>query len=140
MLYRLLLAFTTGLVAWMLVGCATTQSESPPTERIGQRAIERYQAMIGLDFRKAYGYITPAYREKMSYDNHLKAHPPLAKYIDAKLVAVNCISSEACDVDIEYTTGPAKVGIKGAVPWKSTRVITERWVLVDGEWWYYIRR
>ncbi|MBN9425506.1 MAG: hypothetical protein J0H09_03265 [Burkholderiales bacterium] len=108
-------------------------------ERIGQRAIERYQAMIGLDFRKAYGYITPAYREKMSYENHLRARPPLAKYLDAKLLKVDCVSNEACDVDIEFTTDAVK-GIKGAVPWKVTRVITERWVLVDGQWWYYLRR
>ncbi|MGD9943730.1 MAG: hypothetical protein AB7L76_21355 [Burkholderiaceae bacterium] len=125
----------------VLAGCATTAGGGggDPAEVVKRRAEERYQAMIDKNFRKAYEYLSPAYRQSMPFISHHSAHRPLATYVSAKVLSVQCPSDSACDVEIEVgyrDVDGLRFKPKGTV----TSVYPERWVKVDGQWWLHFRR
>jgi len=111
----------------------------PPEEQVKQRAEARYEALLAGDAKKAYGFLTPAKREALNYENYLRTHPQRLNIKSAKVLKVACQTPDACqaEVEIEYNYEP---GFKGYVPGQMQMVKPEKWVRVDNQWWLFIKK
>lgn len=123
------------IAATVLSACATLSS--PPEERVGERVRARYAALIADDYQGAHKFYTPAFRKSWTYRELLLVRPPVVKYVKANLVSVKCATEDVCDVGVEVVYRTAG-GIRG-IPdgFESSRYNDEKWIRVDGEWWFY---
>lgn len=103
-----------------------------PEEEAGRRALERWQALIQGDFEKAYGYLSPGYREVTSFTIYRSHIGEAVRWKDATLEGISCADT-VCDVTItvnyQYTAPP--VG-----EYKGEKFLKEKWVRVDDKWWF----
>ena len=111
----------------------------PPEEQVKKRVEARYAALLAGDSKKAYEFLTPAKREALSYENYIRTHPQRLNLKSAKVLKVTCQTPDACqaEVEIEYSYQP---GFKGHVPGQMQMVKPEKWVRVDGQWWFFIKK
>ncbi|MDD2987860.1 MAG: hypothetical protein PHI64_02770 [Zoogloea sp.] len=123
------------IAATLLSACATLSRA--PDEQVGERVRARYAALIAADYQEAHKFYTPAFRKSWTYRELILMRPPVVKYVKASLASVKCSSEDACDVGVEVTYRTAG-GIRG-VPegFESSRYNEEKWIRVDGEWWFY---
>lgn len=118
----------------LLAGCSTVPAK--PEEAVAQRAQARYDALIAKDYKKAYAYFTPAFREANVYESWIRSRPPRADFLSARVLKVECHSADACAVDME-TSYESPRGVRAAPKGSIERVTPERWVRVDGQWWLF---
>lgn len=123
----------------LLGGCATMGGGSSATDQVTRRVEARYAALVAKDYRKAYEFLTPAYRQGMPFISHQSAHRPLATYVSAKVLSVACVSDTACDAEIEIAYTDVE-GVRFKPKGVVTSVHPERWVKIDGQWWLHFRR
>lgn len=119
------------LLALCIIGLSSCGSP-PPEEQVGQRALERWQALIQGDFKKAYGYLSPGYRAVTSFPIYHSHIGGAVRWKEATLKEVSCADT-VCDVIVtiryQYTAQP--VG-----EYKGERPLKETWVRVDNKWWF----
>ena len=118
----------------LLSACATSTSVSPES-LIEERANARWEAFFSGDLAGAYEYLSPAYRTSVSslqYQRSVllkKVVWTSAEYIDSACQESTC--------KVRYEVGYA---ISGAIPgvksFRSTQIIQESWVLIDGQWYF----
>lgn len=142
-----MLARVQGLFAVLLVvlvaACSEPQEGSSElaaaqAETLVQRATERWQARIAHDWGKAWEYETPAYREVFPKHLYVKKFSYTA---DWELTGVEVTNYDppaaVASVVVRVMSRPSKQTTAaakaiGTMP----RELRERWILVDGEWWY----
>lgn len=124
------------LCAAALAACSVNGAPPDDEAVITERAEARYVALAELRFRDAYAFFTPSFRERYDYDTWLRARAPRARIKSGKVVQVECLSAEACNVEVE-SVYENPTGIKGAPKGEIARVVAERWVNIDGQWWLY---
>lgn len=129
---RVLMGFVLPLS--LLTACATTPHSRE--DEVAQRAQARFDALVARDYKAAYGFFTPSFREKFAYDDYIRARPPRAVFVSSRVVKVDCISEAACDVEMENSY-KSPTGVKGAPKGEITRVTSERWVKTEGLWWLF---
>lgn len=114
----------------------TTVSRTPEQAAVAARSMARMKKMIAGDTKAVYGFLPPATRKSMSYKQFMDSHRLWVKVKHVKLMKVRCSSATNCHVDMQWTflddPGPKGVNV-GEV----TAVFGERWIKVDGQWWYY---
>ena len=121
-----------------LAGCASAPPAKPEVA-VAERAQARYDALIAKNYKAAYEFLSPAYRARFNFENHLRARPIITTYTAAKVLSVECESDAACKTQIEVTSKGLRVPAGRGMPnWPITSVETEQWVRVDGQWWRYI--
>jgi hypothetical protein len=118
----------------LLAGCATTDTQ-PPAQGVKERAMARWDALLGGDLAAAYEYLTPALRSSVSpiaYQRSIllqKVQWTGAKYI-----------GESCEETVCKVTLSIDFVVRGALPgvrsFKDSDEIEETWLLVDGDWYY----
>ena len=105
-------------------------------ERVARRAQERMTALIDMDWKKAYEFLSPARRKVLSYRSFAGRMGHSAIVRDAaKVRSVEC-ADEVCDVkiDLVYTyVGGVVDALQGQ---QMDSVVEEKWVYMDGNWWY----
>lgn len=110
-------------------------TQSTKEQIVSQRALERWQAMIAMDWEKAYGYFSQGSRELKSlavFTNHMQTAPMLRKSVAVK--KVQC-EEEVCDVSIELTY--IYMGSMDAMRGQETAsILKEKWLFLDNNWWY----
>jgi len=121
----------------LLGGCATVPDK--PEDAVAQRAQARYEALIAKDYKKAYAYFTPAFREANAYESWIRSRPPRAAFLAARVLKVECPTQDACSVEME-TSYESPRGVRAAPKGPVERVTPERWVQVDGQWWLFQTR
>jgi len=127
-----------GLLALaLLAGCASVPQA--PEEAVAKRAQARYDALIAKDYKEAYTYFTPAFRDANSYDSWIRSRPPRAAFLSARVLKVECPTQDACSVEME-TSYESPRGVRAAPKGPVERVTPERWVQVDGQWWLFQAR
>ena len=103
---------------------------------VAARSNARMAKMIAGDTKAVYGFLPPATRKSMTYGQYMNSHRLWLKVKQAKAVKIKCASATSCRVDMQWTfddnPGPQGVNV-GEV----TAVFPERWVKVNGQWWYY---
>ena len=119
------------------LGACATAGESPANreQRVAQRADQYWQAVVKNDYKAIYGLMTPGYRERFSYEQHIiKNSKPIARFLSAKVDKVACATADACTATIQVTMDK----IQG-VRWQGTDSTSfdDKWILVDGDWWRF---
>ena len=125
-----------------LVACGDSEPdqtlEKPDMTRLEQRVEQRWQARINRDWGKAWEYTTPNYRgifPKRLYINKF------SYAVDWELTGVEVVTYDAraavASVAVRVMSSPTKQTSAasrsiGTVP----VTFTERWLYVDGDWWY----
>ena len=131
------------------VGCSENDNNSEKTlsdvanetrltkeELLQRRAKERMDALISMDWKKAYSYLSPARRKIFPYpvfEKRMNISAILRK--SASVEKINC-ESDACDVSLRLT----HVYIGGVVDamqgQENTSIVHEKWVFDQGNWWF----
>lgn len=121
----------------LLAACAGTPPAPPktPEEALRERVTAYYQALIAKDYKGAYAFFTPGYRATWSATDHYQIHPIIGAYLDAEVLAVDCVSDAACDVTVHtrfrFNDNVAPLGGQ-ELPMDTKH----RWLKVEGDWYY----
>ncbi|PIE40565.1 MAG: hypothetical protein CSA51_00115 [Gammaproteobacteria bacterium] len=108
--------------------------------RLVERVEQRWQAQAAKDWDKAWEFTTPNYRSvfpKELYRNNFSFD------VDWELTGVDVLNYDAqaavASVAARVMSSPSRhrqsASKLGTVP----SVIREKWLLIDGEWWYSVR-
>ena len=128
--YLVLLAV---LIVATVGGYALWQSTITVEERVGQRAVERWQALMAGDFKKAYSYLGPGYRSATPYAVYeARLNSGMVKWGKAGLKSVKC-EPELCTVGMEVEYHPTA---KGFEAYQLQKIMVEKWVKGNGQWWH----
>ena len=133
-LYRTFVAV--GLVsAALLSGCATSSVSTSLSaeQQVTQRAQERWNHLLKLEFAKAYAYLSPAERAVTSEENYVQRFGRGVSWVSAKAAPASCETAERCSVVVNLETQVVARGFKD--PIKTTP--SEIWVLENGQWWFH---
>jgi hypothetical protein len=118
----------------MLVACAGT-STARRDQIIAERAQERWDALLALDYERAYAYASPGYRSSASLtDFEISMRVRRVQYVSAEYEGHQC-EEAACTVRMRVgyrVVRPAP----GLTDWTASSVMTERWVNSGGNWWF----
>ncbi|MDT8450151.1 MAG: hypothetical protein RQ847_08230 [Wenzhouxiangellaceae bacterium] len=117
------------------VVAACSQPPRPPEEIVAERAQARWEAMIARDFKRAWQFYTPGFREKSDpadFSAELSRRP--VRWDSAEVAEVSCQQAR-CSVQVEvgYTAAGAPGVLAGM---EGRRPVEETWIQIDGEWWY----
>jgi len=137
-------AWPVTVVLALLVAACERGPEAPEKLTEAQRKAlearveERWQARIAHDWGKAWEYSSPAYREvfpkhlyvkKFSYTADWELTGIEVLHYDGD-AAVASVVARVMSKPTKQTSAAARA--LGAMP----RELYERWILVDGEWWF----
>ena len=124
------------VLAALLGACATSGGPpQTPEEIVRQRAEARWQALAQRDFKTAYGFITPAIRDAVSYEAWVRRFGGGASWKSAEAAEVNCEEAR-CVVKIRLQAYP--VGPSRRLPLIET-YMEETWLYEAGSWWFFQR-
>lgn len=128
--YLLVLAV---LVVVTVGGYALWQSTITDEDRAGERAVERWHALMAGDFKKAYSYFGPGYRSATPYPVYeARAKSAVVDWKKVDLKSVKC-EPELCNVELNIDYRPMVKGFEG---YQLQNRLTEKWVKIDNQWWY----
>ena len=103
-----------------------------------ERVRQRWQALVARDYAAVYEFSTPVYRSVFPKDLYVLQ---FSYAVERQLTGVEVLNYDAAaavaSVAVRVMSKPAKLTSTasqaiGAVP----VTIHERWMLIDGEWWY----
>lgn len=118
------------LILALLLNSCSKNSGKPE-----DRAAARWQALIELDWEKAYSYETPSYKLASTIEDYEKSFGTAITWISAKTISSKEVSEKVIDVDVELTIEFSEGGGKMLIP----SVFTERWLKVDNTWWHVMK-
>lgn len=132
-------AIAAGL-ALALAGCAGTggpaRQAGPDPADLEALSEQRWQHMIAGEFADAWEFFTPGYQAiqpKAEYAAGMKDRP--VHWIGADYQSHECSEPEACQVKVAVRF-KVRVPVTGVGEIETTRVLTERWIFLDGRWAY----
>ena len=103
-----------------------------------KRVEQRWEALVARDYAAAYAFSTPVYRSVFPKDLYVLQ---FSYAVERQLTGVEVLNYDAAaavaSVAVRVMSKPVKLTSTasqavGAVP----VTIHERWMLIDGEWWY----
>lgn len=123
-----------------MAGCGTLPNlgmqAKTPEQQVAARSAARSKALMKHDYHVVYGFMTPGYRKTFGFSQYADAHTAHIDLKKVKVVKVTCADADSCKVLSQWTY-VANVGPKGVNVGEVTSVIPEKWIKVDGQWWYY---
>jgi predicted small secreted protein len=126
---RLIFAFA---LAALVTACAATQ---PAGDSIKSRAQARWDALLASDYDTAYGFYSPGYRTSHSRtDFEIELRSRRVRWVGAEVLEASC-EADVCSVETRVDYKIARP-VPGVPEWKSSDQLTERWVRIDGQWWF----
>jgi hypothetical protein len=125
-----MLRIAASMGALALGGCALVDQRSDE-EVVKAKAEARWDLFIKGDIRGAYEFLSPGARQVVTRDAYVGSIKP-GLWRTARVDKVNCQSREMCEVDL--TIGIVFSGRASHTP------LREKWVRVDGGWWYFYER
>lgn len=144
MLRTLIIAAVVALSACGTTKTATTAngeqgSQLPPTqaegEKIGLRAVKRWENIINKKFDDAYEMLTPGYRQthdKKEYADVIANRP--VRWTKATYIDHECESADVCTIRVNIEFNVLMPGV-GTV--KSENVVVEKWLRVENKWFFF---
>ena len=119
---------------FLLGGCAATPQKTPE-EAVRARVEAHQQARLANDFELAYSFTSPGYRETHPYKFYLGKMGASVKRRGFEIKNVAC-EADMCNVSIDLTyTYMGAPGVRMGTDTVMQRVMQEKWIRVDGEWW-----
>ncbi len=116
----------------LLAACASQPRQGNSVE---ERAQQRWDALLTRDYDTAYSLYSPGYRSSSSrVDFEIEIRTRRLAYTGANVLESEC-SGDSCTVStqVHYRIGQP---VPGLPQWDSERRVEERWVRMDGQWWY----
>lgn len=118
--------------------CAVIQPKTDE-ERVFELAEQRQAALLNHDFKKAYQYMSPGYRQLNSLEQFHSNYAGVYSWVSSNVKNVSC-EDEICkvNVEIEYdaqlmmNTARKPNSERFLIP----RVNLETWVKLDNKWWF----
>lgn len=134
-LWLLLAALSAGLLAGCMQSDTLTDQQVVALE---DRVHARWQTLIARNFDKTWEFATPAYREVFPREFHPLQYSYAVEWelTDIRLLdydaraAVASVAVRVMSKPVKFTSSASRA--VGAVP----VTFTEKWILIDGEWWY----
>ena len=121
------------IVVALVTGCATSAPEASkgavsesPEQATMRRSQERWDALLAMDFAKAYTYISPAGKSKFSAED-------FSKRINGQYWRGTKAKSVVCEPEICTVSLDFHYDLAGN---KLHQVIREKWILDNGAWWF----
>lgn len=115
-----------------LVGCASSPSER---DVLKQRAEARWGAVIRGELDKAYLFLTPEHRNVVSLQQYKAKFGRTIEWRVAEVDEIRYDDPTVASVLMGVTYRVFMPGARGE-HFESRKVLTEKWLLKDGEWWY----
>ena len=116
--------------ALALAGCTLGETRSDE-EVVKEKAQARWDLFIKGDIRGAYRYLSPGARQVVTADSYVAGIKP-GLWRTARVDKVKCPSRDLCEVDL--TIGIVFANRSSHTP------LREKWVRVEGNWWYFYER
>ena len=122
------------LVLLNLTACSTPEPLS-----VEERAQQRWDHVVAREFEQAYEFFSPGYRETTPLHEYMiDALSRPVRWLNAEVIGASCLE-DVCRLSVEVTYQPA-VGPGPLRQLRPTRTIEERWIRIDGVWWYTVNR
>lgn len=121
------------LASVALAACASVGAGTPQAQ-ISKRAAERWQALIALDFPRAYSYGTPSFRTVVPQDSYRIRFGAGVTWLGAEVVGVECPEATKCVAKLRIDYKPLLGRNTGD---KYSSVVDETWLLEAGQWWIF---
>lgn len=126
------------LMLSVLAGCGA-QKPMTDEEWVARRAEARYEALAVGDMKAAYEFLTPSFRDRYTVEQYVGSRPLIARVLSGRVLKADCENSVLCTLEIEQTY-QVEASIRGAPKQPITRNVPERWVKLQGQWWFYLER
>lgn len=128
------------LLATLLLGCAAMEPKDDEGWYDSQRKIlavradARWKARIEGDLKAEYAFLSPAYRGVVSMQQYRGRIGRDADWRMARVLDIRYDSPTVASVMVEVTYRIMIPGNPEMV--ESVHVATEKWLYIDGGWWY----
>lgn len=128
-----------GLLVCMLWlgGCSSlmpgSSDKGTPEEIVAERALQRYQAMMAGDYRKAYKFMTPGYRVLNTLEDFQKSNIGVAQWGEVEIGRVTC-SENDCRAGVSFEYRREGVTRRGTGP--TGGAVRDVWNQIDGQWYF----
>ncbi len=130
--HRLWLIISCSLMV-LVSACATTK---PAGDTIKSRAQARWDAVLARDYETAYAFYSPGYRTSHSLEDfETQLRSRRVRWVGANVLEASC-EADICSVEtrLDYKINKP---VPGVPVWKSSETISERWVRLDRQWWFF---
>lgn len=129
---RALALILTPLLVFLLAAC---QPGGEGPQSVEERAQARWDHFVAREFRDAWAYYTPGFRETTSaeeFEKLMKKRP--VRWREATVLGAAC-EGDRCEVSVEvsYRVPSAPAGMSSVQP---TRTLDETWIRTRGQWWF----
>lgn len=106
-----------------------------PEQSLEERVVARWQHMIERDFKAAWAYYSPGFRQgtpQEDFARDMERRP--IRWHGVEFISLEC-QEEVCRASVEVQYQP--IGAPGEQSQMTLeRVIEEQWVRQDDEWWF----
>jgi hypothetical protein len=120
------------MMATSLAGCTSLGLFQTPEERVQHRAQARLDALLARDIKKAFSFLTPAFRETTTWQRYSGKYAGVTQWRAVGVNSVEC-DVDRCDVNTFVTYQMVRPKVE------NTRSRQEVWINVDGQWYFYPR-
>ena len=122
-----------GSIVFLLASCSVKET----VDDIDKKAIERWNALIEGDYKKAYSYIAPSYKQLedfSAFSNRMNVAQLHITWNKVELNNKKC-EPEVCEVNLKlnYTYQFPKRSMGEAT---ATTDVKENWIKSDEKWYY----
>lgn len=122
------------ILGLLLAGCAS--APDAPVESLADRVDTKWQALTKGDYRTAYAFYSPGYRQTVTYEAFLRGMlSRTIRWTGAQVDDVSDCDESVCKVRVAvfYSTKAPTGG--GA--WNADKVLYENWIK-SGDNWYFV--
>ena len=116
---------------------ALTACTAPEPVSVEDRAQARWDHVVAREFEQAYEFFSPGYRETTPLHEYMidVLSRPI-RWVEAEVIGASCLE-DVCRLSVAVTYQPA-TGPGHFRQLRPTRTIEERWIRIDGVWWYSV--
>jgi hypothetical protein len=138
---RLLVGVALAGLASLMSGCAGMTPDGSDAWQTRQRTIlaeraeARWKAQMAGDFEKAYRYLSPARRLVVSLQQFKSGFGDAVDWRVARAVDIQYHGPTVASISMEVTYRFV-MPRSGGNEIESKRILVEKWLYSDGEWWY----
>lgn len=129
------------LMSALLAACAAGPGTGKSSSQAGvlrERVLERWNYLIENNFHAAYEYLTPGYRATRTAQAYAAtAKAAVLDWTGVEWLRQECDTEDSCKVELvlNYQVRMPSVGKVPAVT-----SVEERWIRVDGQWYFLPER
>jgi hypothetical protein len=120
-----------------VTACAVIQPKTDE-ERVVALSEQRQAALLEHDFKKAYQYVSPGYRQLNNLESFTSDNIGVYSWESSEVLGATC-EDEICKVNVKviFDMGLLK-DARGPKPEKFLvpRINKETWVKLDNKWWF----